>query len=204
MTLSLDTHAFLWWLEDPQLLSKAARKAIGDGKNTVYVSAAVAWEIAIKRALGKLTFSPGFEAKGSSSDSAASWRASFWSASPSRSSGTATVSPSSFSSVTDPSFSSTNFALILNLPPWLAQARKVAPAAPSSSRGRHRLDLVGGERRRQHDAVPGELHLDPPGRREADDLGRVGLPGPGHRHLVADLEGPLLLGTRRRRTDRRA
>jgi PIN domain nuclease of toxin-antitoxin system len=54
MTLSLDTYVFLWWLDDPQLLSKAARKAIGDGKNTVYVSAAVVWEIAIKRALGKL------------------------------------------------------------------------------------------------------------------------------------------------------
>ena len=54
MTLSLDTHTFLWWLDDPRLLSEAARKAIGDGKNTVYVSAAVAWEIAIKRSLGKL------------------------------------------------------------------------------------------------------------------------------------------------------
>jgi PIN domain nuclease of toxin-antitoxin system len=54
MTLSLDTHTLLWWLEDPQLLSKAARKAIADGKNTVYVSATVAWEIAIKKALGKL------------------------------------------------------------------------------------------------------------------------------------------------------
>ena len=54
MTLLLDTHAFLWWLDDPQLLSKAARKAIGDGKSTVYISAAVIWEISIKRALGKL------------------------------------------------------------------------------------------------------------------------------------------------------
>lgn len=54
MTLSLDTHAFLWWLDDPQLLSKAARKAIADGKSTVYVSAAVMWEIAIKKLLGKL------------------------------------------------------------------------------------------------------------------------------------------------------
>ena len=54
MTLSLDTHVFLWWLDDPQLLSKAARDAIGDGKNTVYVSAVVIWEIVIKRALGKL------------------------------------------------------------------------------------------------------------------------------------------------------
>lgn len=54
MTLLLDTHAFLWWLDDPGLLSEAASKAIGDGKNTVYVSAAVIWEIAIKKALGKL------------------------------------------------------------------------------------------------------------------------------------------------------
>ena len=54
MTLSLDTHVFLWWLDDPQLLSRAARDAIRDGKNTVYVSAVVIWEIVIKRALGKL------------------------------------------------------------------------------------------------------------------------------------------------------
>ncbi|OJW13057.1 MAG: twitching motility protein PilT [Planctomycetales bacterium 71-10] len=54
MTLLLDTHAFLWWLDDPALLSDAAREAIGDGRNTVYVSAAVVWEIVIKKALGKL------------------------------------------------------------------------------------------------------------------------------------------------------
>jgi PIN domain nuclease of toxin-antitoxin system len=54
MTLLLDTHAFLWWLDDPRLLSRAARRAISDGQNTVYVSAAVVWEIAIKRSLGKL------------------------------------------------------------------------------------------------------------------------------------------------------
>lgn len=54
MTLLLDTHALLWWLDDPRLLSAAARRAIGDGKNPVYVSAAVVWEIVIKRSLGKL------------------------------------------------------------------------------------------------------------------------------------------------------
>lgn len=54
MTLLLDTHVFLWWLDDPAQLSKAAAKAVGDGKNTIYISAAVVWEIAIKRALGKL------------------------------------------------------------------------------------------------------------------------------------------------------
>ncbi len=54
MTLLLDTHTFLWWLDDPQLLSNPARKAIGNGKYIVYVSAAVIWEIVIKRSLGKL------------------------------------------------------------------------------------------------------------------------------------------------------
>ncbi len=54
MTFLLDTHVLLWWLDDPRRLSGAARKAIGDASSVVYVSAAVAWEIAIKKALGKL------------------------------------------------------------------------------------------------------------------------------------------------------
>jgi PIN domain nuclease of toxin-antitoxin system len=62
MTLLLDTHALLWWLDDPKLLSKRARRAIRDGSNTVYVSAAVVWEIAIKKAVGKLTAPDDLEA----------------------------------------------------------------------------------------------------------------------------------------------
>jgi PIN domain nuclease of toxin-antitoxin system len=54
MTLLLDTHVLLWWLDDPKQLSRAARRAIQDGANPVYISAAVAWEITIKKALGKL------------------------------------------------------------------------------------------------------------------------------------------------------
>jgi PIN domain nuclease of toxin-antitoxin system len=54
MRLLLDTHVLLWWLMDPALLSDGARCTIEDGENIVYVSAAVAWEIAIKSALGKL------------------------------------------------------------------------------------------------------------------------------------------------------
>src|SRR5512135_870359 len=54
MMLLLDTHVLLGWLDDPQLLSNAARSAIADGKNIVYISAAVAGEIAIKRSSGKL------------------------------------------------------------------------------------------------------------------------------------------------------
>jgi len=52
--LLLDTHALLWWLADEGLSSRT-RDAIADPANLVAVSAASAWEIAIKKALGKLT-----------------------------------------------------------------------------------------------------------------------------------------------------
>jgi len=50
----LDTHALLWWLSDDTALTRPARKAIADTRNTVIVSAASAWEIATKVRLGKL------------------------------------------------------------------------------------------------------------------------------------------------------
>jgi PIN domain nuclease of toxin-antitoxin system len=55
MKLLLDTHALLWWLSDPGILSETALDAISEPGNDVLVSAVVAWEIAIKRGLGKLT-----------------------------------------------------------------------------------------------------------------------------------------------------
>ena len=54
MNLLLDTHVLLWWLADDPGLSERQRSAIADPANVVYVSAASAWEIAIKKALGKL------------------------------------------------------------------------------------------------------------------------------------------------------
>jgi len=60
--LLLDTHVLLWWLDDSELLSAGARQAIENEKNTVYVSAVVAWEIVIKRRLGKLNFAHDLEA----------------------------------------------------------------------------------------------------------------------------------------------
>jgi PIN domain nuclease of toxin-antitoxin system len=54
MKLLLDTHTLLWWWGDDPLLSATARKAIANEANTVLVSAASAWEIAIKYRLGKL------------------------------------------------------------------------------------------------------------------------------------------------------
>ena len=53
MRLLLDTHALLGWLAD-EGLSARARDAIADPDNVVTVSAASAWEISIKKALGKL------------------------------------------------------------------------------------------------------------------------------------------------------
>ena len=54
MNLLLDTHVLLWVLTDERSISKAARSAIEHPGNQVFVSAATAWEIAIKRGLGKL------------------------------------------------------------------------------------------------------------------------------------------------------
>jgi PIN domain nuclease of toxin-antitoxin system len=54
MNLLLDTHVLLWALSNHPRLSKRVREVIEDGHNLVFVSAATAWEIAIKKALGKL------------------------------------------------------------------------------------------------------------------------------------------------------
>ena len=54
MRLLLDTHALLWWLASDPALDPNARAAIADEDSFVAVSAASAWEIAIKRALGRL------------------------------------------------------------------------------------------------------------------------------------------------------
>ena len=54
MRTLLDTHAFLWWISDSRRLSAPARRAIEDDANTIFVSAASAWEITTKHRIGKL------------------------------------------------------------------------------------------------------------------------------------------------------
>jgi PIN domain nuclease of toxin-antitoxin system len=54
--LLLDTHIFLWACNAPERLSAAARLAIASDANAVCVSAATAWEIAIKCASGRMRF----------------------------------------------------------------------------------------------------------------------------------------------------
>jgi PIN domain nuclease of toxin-antitoxin system len=50
----LDTHALIWWFSDDPGLAQSVRGIIADTENTLVVSAASAWEIAIKYQLGKL------------------------------------------------------------------------------------------------------------------------------------------------------
>ena len=54
MNLLLDTCVLLWWLDNPTLLSEQALTAIKEPENKIIVSVVSAWEIAIKKALGKL------------------------------------------------------------------------------------------------------------------------------------------------------
>lgn len=61
MNLLLDTHTLLWWLDDNPTLSKKARTFISDAQSTVFISAAVIWEIRIKQALGKIKIPGNFK-----------------------------------------------------------------------------------------------------------------------------------------------
>ncbi|MHB8620203.1 MAG: type II toxin-antitoxin system VapC family toxin [Chloroflexota bacterium] len=54
MRLLLDTNALLWWLAGGERIRPGTRAIVADPANDVYVSAATAWEIAIKRVLGRL------------------------------------------------------------------------------------------------------------------------------------------------------
>ena len=61
MNLLLDTHTFLWFIAGDSSLSKAARSAIEDLNNNLYLSVASVWEIAIKVSIDKLELSEPFE-----------------------------------------------------------------------------------------------------------------------------------------------
>lgn len=54
MRALLDTHAFLWWLAGDASLSDSTRDLMTDETNTIFVSAASAWEIASKHRIGRL------------------------------------------------------------------------------------------------------------------------------------------------------
>lgn len=62
MNLLLDSHIFVWWCAGDRKLSRAVEDAIAAPVNTVHVSLATAWELAIKESLGQLRLPEPFEA----------------------------------------------------------------------------------------------------------------------------------------------
>jgi PIN domain nuclease of toxin-antitoxin system len=54
MRVLLDTHTLLWWIAGDDCLSSRALDVMGDAGNTLLLSAASGWEIAIKVGLGRI------------------------------------------------------------------------------------------------------------------------------------------------------
>ena len=57
-SMLLDTNALLWLVSAPEKIAASAREVLGDPSTDVMVSAASAWEIAIKTRLGRLDGEP--------------------------------------------------------------------------------------------------------------------------------------------------
>jgi PIN domain nuclease of toxin-antitoxin system len=55
MNLLLDSHAFVWWRDEPSKLSPSAFIGISNPNNNVFLSVATVWELQIKIALNKFT-----------------------------------------------------------------------------------------------------------------------------------------------------
>jgi PIN domain nuclease of toxin-antitoxin system len=54
MKLLLDTHSFIFYVDRPDAIPAAARAALEDSSNDVFLSLVSPWEMQIKSALGKL------------------------------------------------------------------------------------------------------------------------------------------------------
>jgi PIN domain nuclease of toxin-antitoxin system len=61
VNLLLDTHSFIWFVEDNPSLSLHARMLIEEPTNDVFLSIASVWEMAIKVSLGKLDLNQPFD-----------------------------------------------------------------------------------------------------------------------------------------------
>ena len=61
MDYLLDTHAFLWFINGSVELSPQAKNIIQNPANTLYLSIAVFWEIAIKLIIGKISIDMSFD-----------------------------------------------------------------------------------------------------------------------------------------------
>jgi len=60
MKVLIDTHVLIWWLGRSRRIPRATRDRLLDAGIEVRVSAATAWEIVVKRRIGKLAFDTDF------------------------------------------------------------------------------------------------------------------------------------------------
>lgn len=60
MNFLLDTHTFLWYLQDSNQLSDKAAELLEDSSNSLWLSIASLWEMSIKLGLGKLSLQQSF------------------------------------------------------------------------------------------------------------------------------------------------
>jgi PIN domain nuclease of toxin-antitoxin system len=61
MKYLIDTHIFLWFIQDSPSLPTNIKSLMEDGNNQLLLSMASIWEIAIKYSLGKLQLNGAFE-----------------------------------------------------------------------------------------------------------------------------------------------
>lgn len=61
MRVLLDTHAFLWFIQGDERVSREAEAIFLEPDNELFFSAASYWEICIKQALGKLGLAHGWQ-----------------------------------------------------------------------------------------------------------------------------------------------
>ena len=61
MRILLDTHTFLWFIQDNPRLSARTQELIADPNNELLLSIASIWEIAIKVSIGKLRLNATFD-----------------------------------------------------------------------------------------------------------------------------------------------
>jgi PIN domain nuclease of toxin-antitoxin system len=57
MKILLDTHTVLWWDSRPEKVTELGAKLLADPGNNIVLSVASAWEIQIKKQLGKISLS---------------------------------------------------------------------------------------------------------------------------------------------------
>lgn len=62
MQYLIDTHIFIWFIQNSPNLNQTARNLIEDSQNKILISIASLWEISIKNSIGKLNLVKGFDA----------------------------------------------------------------------------------------------------------------------------------------------